>query len=223
MHSPIVIFGAGPLARLMWFYFSHDSVFAVKAFSVDEQFCNEESLCGVRIIPCERIIREYPPQQVRAFVAVGYRNMRNRVRFYERVKSLGYETVNYVSSRAVVYPDLSLGTNNVVMANVHIEPFVTIGNNNLFWSDTLIAHEVSIGQGNYCGAKVLIGGQSTVGNSCFLGNGTILINSLALADETQTVAGCVLMNNTKAAGRYSGNPARQIGSHEETGIVIQRG
>ncbi len=222
-NSAIVIYGAGPLAKLMKYYFEEDSPAKVVAFSVDSAFRTDPTFCGCPVVPFEQIATDYPPSQVGLFVAIGYRNMRNRVLLFNRARSLGYDLRNYVSSRAITYPDLCIGENNVLMANVHIEPFASIGDNNLFSSDTLIAHEVKIGNGNYCAAKVLIGGNSKVQDSCFFGNGTVVINDVAIAAETQTFPGTVLVQNTKPHSKYLGNPARQIGTHEATGIVIERG
>jgi UDP-N-acetylbacillosamine N-acetyltransferase len=219
----IVIYGAGPLAKLMQYYFEEDSSTKVVAFSVDPAYQSERMFCRRPVVPFDQLTTEYPPSEVGLFVAIGYRNMRNRILMFNRACALGYELVNYVSSRAITYSDLSIGKNNALMANVHVEPFTLIGHNNLFFSDTLIAHNVTIGNGNVLAARVLIGGNSKVQNSCFFGNGTILINEVAIADETHTFPGTVIVQDTKACTKYLGNPARQIGTHEETGIIIERG
>ena len=223
MSKPIVIYGAGPFARLMHYYFSADSDYTVMAFTVDCDYFTSPLFCGLPVVPAERLIAEYPPATFQMFIAVGYKDMRARQAVFERGKAAGYRMINYISSRAVCFPDLRIGENNAIMAQVQIEPFVTIGDNNVFWSDTLVAHDVSVGNGNYFGAKCVLGGLSTVENSCFLGNGTVLINGITIHNETHALPGTILLQNTKPFFQYLGNPAREIGSHKETGIIINRG
>jgi len=223
MISPIIIFGAGPFARLMHYYFSNDSDYRVTAFTVDFEYVTSQSFCGLRVVPFDRLKEDYPPEHFQMFVAVGYRDMRARQIVFERGKSAGYQMVSYISSGALCFPDLTIGENNVVMGHVQIEPFAKIGDNNVFWSDTLVAHEVSVGHGNYFGAKCVLGGQSTIENSCFLGNGTVIINGIIIRNETHALPGTIFMQSTKASCKYLGNPAREIGNHEQKGIVIERG
>lgn len=83
------------------------------------------------------------------FIAIGYKEMRNRKVLYDIAKDKGYELANYISSKAIIYDNLEVGENNVIMGNVQIEPFVKIGNNNIFWSDTLICHDTRIKDHNF--------------------------------------------------------------------------
>ncbi len=223
MNKSIIIFGTGSFAQLMHYYFAVDSVYSVSAFTVDLAYVTSPSFCGLPVVPFERLRDYYPPTGFAMFAAVGYRGMRARQAVFERAKSAGYHMISYVSSRSLYFGDITIGQNNVVMGHVQIEPFTTIGENNVFWSGTLIAHGVSIGNGNYFGARCVVGGNSTIENSCFLGNGTVTINEIALRNETHTLPGTVLLRSTKPFCKYVGNPGREIGTHKEKGIIIERG
>ena len=221
--TDLLIYGVGPLAKLMHFYFTHDSDYRVVAFTADSQFVMEKTFCGLPVLPFDIVTEKYPPDSVRMFVAIGYRHMRNRQVLFDRAKAKKYVLANYISSRTVRFPDLRIGENNVAMANVQFEPFVTVGDNNLFWSDTLIGHEVSISDHNYVAAKCLISGNCIIEDGCFLANGVVLINALTIKRESHLLPGSVVMQNTQAYHRYMGNPARVIGNHKEHGIVVERG
>lgn len=219
----LVIFGAGRFARLMHHYFTHDSDHEVVAFAAHESYLTADTLLDLPVLPLERLKQQHPPETTRLFSSLGYRNMRARRETFEQLKELGYELVNYVSSRSIVWIDPeAMGQNNVIMHNVQIEPFATIGDNNLFWSNTLIGHDASVGSHNYMAANVTIAGGCSVGDLCFLGNGTISINDVELADETHALPGSVIYANTSSATKYLGNPAKAIWSHHKTGIVIER-
>ncbi|HZS54350.1 MAG TPA: acetyltransferase [Bryobacteraceae bacterium] len=221
--SELIIYGAGPFAKLMHFYFTNDSPNRVSAFTVDAPYFNEPVLCGLPVVPFEEILHRYPPSHFEMFVAVGYRRMRQRMALYGKAKASGYRLTNYVSSQAFHFRDLQMGENNIMLANVHVEPFTQIGDNNAFMADTLVSHDVRIGNGNFFSAKCLIASGCAIDDNCFFGNGTVLIDRLSIGSETQIVAGSVLLQNTKKCRKYMGFPAREIASHEEHGIVIERG
>ncbi len=220
--TDLVICGIGPFARLMRFYFSSDSGYRVVAFTADKDYIAGDSFSGLPVIPLERVAHSFPPECASMFVAIGYKRMRNRRLLFDRAKAMGYSLANYVSSAAVHYPGLKLGENNVLMANVVVEPFVSIGNNNVFWTGTLVCHDAFVGDHNYAAARCTVGGGCVVRDGCFLGNGSILIDHLELASETHLAPGAVVLRSTSEFRRYMGNPAREIGSHQEQGIVIER-
>lgn len=223
MNNAIVIYGSGPLARLMAYYFSHDSHYNVVCFTVDEEYYAVKTFCSLPVIPFNEVCDKFPPTDYKMLVAIGYKSMRNRKRMYDKAKEKNYALVNYISSKAITYDTINIGENNIIMGNVNIEPFVTIGNNNLFWSDTLVSHDVVIGDHNYISAKCLIGGGSLMENLCFFGNSTTGINDLIIRNETQSIPGSTLMESTKQCTKYIGTPARAIGTHHEEGIRIERG
>jgi sugar O-acyltransferase (sialic acid O-acetyltransferase NeuD family) len=221
--TDLVICGVGPFARLMHYYFSHDSAHRVVAFTADERYLSAPSFCGLPAVPFECIEKTYPPSLAELFVAIGYRRMRDRMRLFERARALNYVLASYVSSQAVRFPDLEIGQNNVAMPGVTFEPFARVGDHNVFWSGTLVCHDAVVGNGNYMGAKCLVGGNSVVRDGCFLGNGAILIDGVELAEETHILPGSTVLQSTRPFRKYHGNPAREVGSHEQDGIVIERG
>lgn len=221
--TDLVIYGIGPFAELMHYYFTNDSDYRVAAFTADAEYIQRTAFCGLPVVPFEEISERYPPRTARMFVAIGYRRMRARQVLFSRAKERGYVLASYISSRALRFSNLKIGENNVAMGNVHMEPFVKIGDNNLFWSDTLVCHHVSVGHGNYIAAKCVLGGNSEIEDGSFLGNGTVLINGVKIDRETHVLPGSAVYHSTKAFHKYLGNPARPIGEHREQGIVIERG
>ena len=221
--TDLVICGVGPFAQLMHFYFRSDSEYRVVGFTADEKYLEGNAFCGVPAVPFDTVALRFPPECVRMFVAIGYRHMRDRRKLFERAKSLRYNLASYIAGGVVRYPDLRLGVNNVAMAGVIFEPFVQVGDNNVFWSGTLVCHEAKVGSHNYAAARCVIGGGCVVRDGCFMGNGSVLIDHVELADETHVAPASAVMRNTSEFRRYAGSPAREIGSHEEQGIVIERG
>lgn len=220
MGKQLLIFGTGDLAKLMHFYFTHDSAYEVAAFTVNKQYMQQTTFLGLPVIAFEEIENVYPSAQYVMFIAVGYSNMRNRKRVYELVQEKGYQLTNYRSSKAIIYHDLELGNNNVIMGNVHIEPFVRIGHNNILWSDVLVCHNTEIGNHNFISAKSQIGGFSKIGDLSFLGFNCTVVQHITIADESLIGAKSLVLESTAAYGKYIGIPARKVDEHRESGIAV---
>ena len=98
--AKLVLFGAGDIARLAHFYFSHDSEHEVVAFVVDADHRLGDSFLDLPLIATDELTQRYPPPDYEMFVALSYRDM-NRLRAakYAQMKEFGYRLVSYVSTR----------------------------------------------------------------------------------------------------------------------------
>ncbi len=220
MNNKIIIYGAGSFAKLMHYHFTHDSEYEVIAFCLDKSYITNHEFCELPVINFETITTHYPPDQYQMFVAVGYSIMRNRSMLFNKAKQKGYQLVNFISNKAIIREPLNLGENNVIMSSCDFEPYVNIGNNNVFWTRTIMGHNATIGHHNYISGGGGIGGNCNVGDLCFLGNGALMIDNLNIADETYMIAGTIILRDTETASKYHGNPAKLIGRHIESGILI---
>lgn len=223
MDKDIIIYGLGPFAKLMNYYFTSDSQYHVVGFCADKSYTNREEFCGLPVVPFEYVSEKWPAETHDMFVAIGYRKMRSRAIMFRKAKDSGYRLVCYISKKAIIYENLIIGENNVIMGNVNIEPWVTIGDNNIIWSDSLLGHNLVIGNHNYISAKCLLAGDMVIEDQCFIGNGAVTINKIRINRETHVFPGAVVLNTTEPGGRYMGNPAKYVGSHKGDGIVIARG
>lgn len=220
MSKKLIIYGAGPLAEIMYYHFTHESEYEVVAFCLDKVYITTQQCCGLPIVDFETVTRAYPPSDFQMFVAIGYKSMRNRGLQFDKAKQKGYTLANFISQRSYIRDNLKLGENNVILSSCDFEPFVTIGNNNIFWTRTIIGHHAIIGHHNYISGGGGIGGNCIVGDCCFLGNSAVMINDINIADETYMIAGTIILKDTQVASKYHGNPAKLIGRHAETGILI---
>lgn len=199
----VVIFGLGDIAELTKFYFDTDSLLKVVAFSVDEQYLNSKSFCGLPVVDWKSLIEHFPPERYSLFVAVGYNDM-NRLReikYYEG-KKMGYDYVNYVSSKASIFTD-KIGENNFILEDNTIQPFVEIGNNNIIWSGNHIGHHSRIGNHNFISSQVTISGRVEIKDNCFLGINSSIKDHITIECFSLIGAGTWISKNTEEYGVYS--------------------
>jgi len=172
---PLVIFGAGELAEVAWFYFTHDARAQVKAFTVDPDYVREGSFCGLPVIPFTEAAKTQPPAHNDLFVALSYAKLNAlRAERCAQAKGMGYPLRSYVSSKATVWPDLSVGENCFILEDNTIQPFVHIGNNVTLWCGNHIGHHARIGDNCFVTSHVVVSGGVEIGENCFIGvNATI--------------------------------------------------
>jgi len=197
LKKEIIIFGAGEIAELADFYFTHDSEFKVVGFTVDEAYIKGKEFCGRGVVPFERIAETYPPERFGIFVAVSYAKL-NAVRAEKVIaaRAMGYRLVSYLSSRATVFPGFELKENCFILEDNTIQPFAQIGANVTLWSGNHIGHHsiieddvfiashvvvsggVRIGQGSFVGVNVTLRDHVNIGKQCMLGAGALVLEDL---------------------------------------------
>lgn len=172
--ADIVIFGAGTIAELAYFYFSRDSDHRVVAFAVDAAYRTQESFCDLPLVGFEELPACFPAARHDGFVAVGYAKV-NQIRADKcaAMKAAGYRLCSYVSSRATTFRDLQAGENCFILEDNTIQPRVRIGNNVTIWSGSHIGHHSTIEDNVFVSSHVVISGGVTIGEGCFGVNSTI--------------------------------------------------
>jgi sugar O-acyltransferase (sialic acid O-acetyltransferase NeuD family) len=196
LREQIVIFGAGEIAELAHFYFTHDSNLEVVAFTVDEAYLKQEEFCGRPVVAFERIGDAFPPDRFGFFAAVSYTKL-NAVRA-EKVaaaRSKGYRIASYLSSQATVFAGFELKENCFILEDNTIQPFARVGANVTLWSGNHIGHHsiieddvfiashvvvsggVRIGQGSFVGVNVTLRDHVTIGQKCVLGAGALVLEA----------------------------------------------
>lgn len=206
----IVIFGGGNFASQTWYLLTHDSPHRVVGFTVDSEYCTIESKHGIPVVPFERLEQYYPPDRVAMLVSLGARNINGlRANRYHAAKARGYSFVSYVSSRAMVWPDLQIGENCMIFDGAIINPFAVIGNNCLLLSGSHISHHVIIEDHCFLATHAVVAGGAKIGERCFLGLNSTIRDSVSVAPRCFIAAGAVVTTDTKENGVYMGVPARR--------------
>ena len=208
----VVIFGAGTLAKLAFYYLTQDMKQKVYGFVVDKKSSIEtipSSLCERPVYIWEDFLDLYGPGDVQIFVAVAYKSMRNRLLAFEKIKKHNYEFINIVSNTAFLSHNSIIGNNNFIMPGVVLEPGTSIGSNNLIWSNTTICHDSEIGNHNFFGANFTMGGFSKIGNLCFFGFSSTISDKITVGDEVLLAANSFLNSNARKLTRLQGIPAKE--------------
>lgn len=191
--SKLLIFGDQDFAQLAYEYFTYDSPYEVVAFTADREHIKVEELCGLPVVPFDEIDQRFPPAEHSVYAAIVYGKL-NRIRqeVASRAKSLGYSLASYVSSRAFVWRNATIGEHCFIFEDNTIQPFVAIGDNVVLWSGNHVGHHSRIGSHCFVTSHVVISGWCEIGDHCFLGVNTTLANNTRIGAESWVSHGAVL-------------------------------
>ena len=204
----LVIVGDGEFAEIAYEYFTHDSTYEVAGFAVEKEYITKETLYGLPIIPFENIEQKFPPNQYDVFVAITFTQLnRVRTRLYETAKKMGYHFATYISSKAFVWNNASIGENCFIFENNVIQHFVSIGNNVILWSGNHVGHRSSIADNCFISSHVVISGYCSLGKNCFVGVNSTFVDNISIGDYCFIGAGCFLSKNIESGTMYKAPPS----------------
>ncbi|MBU0520899.1 MAG: acetyltransferase [Gammaproteobacteria bacterium] len=205
MKKNLVIFGFGDIAQLAYYYFRTDSDYNVVAFTIDRSYIAEDEFCGLPVIPFEDIHKQYPPESNDFFVALSYSKINTvRKEKYLAAKALGYQLTSYISSRATILNEQSIGENCFILEDNTLQPFVTIGNNVTLWSGNHIGHHSTIHDHCFVASHVVVSGGVEIAEQCFIGVNATLRDHIKIGERSVIGAGTLILTDVEAEGVYIG-------------------
>jgi len=205
MKRKLVLFGAGDIADVAWFYFERFSEYQPVAFTVDAAYLKEPSLNGLPVVPFEEINSVFSPDGHDMFVAVSYARL-NAVRKekYLAGKAAGYRMASYVSPQATVLNDGRIGENCLILEDNTIQPFVQIGNNVTLWSGNHIGHHSVIHDHCFLASHIVVSGGVEIREQCFVGVNATLRDHIRIGERCVIGAGSLLLGDAEPEGVYVG-------------------
>ena len=209
----IVIVGAGEQADIAYEYFTHDSPHEVIAFAVEGEYVQADEHEGLPVVALEDLAERFDPEGHRAFVAVSSQKLnRLRRRLFDSVKAQGYTCASFVSPRAFVWRNVTIGENCFVFENNVLQHHVSVGDNCVLWSGNHVGHQTTIEEDVFISSHVVISGYCTIGARSFLGVNSSFGDGLTLAPDSVVGAGGVVVKTvSEPRGVHVGNPAKPTG------------
>jgi sugar O-acyltransferase (sialic acid O-acetyltransferase NeuD family) len=203
----VVIFGTGKHAEMVHYLLTHDSPYQVVAFCVGQTYlpATGGQLLGLPVVAFEDLASHYPASAYQLHIAVGQPRARRQV--YEQAKAAGYSFASYISSRAIVWPDLVVGEHVFIDPTSGMHPYVTIGDNTM-----LIG--VKIGHHSVIGSNVLmsgttVGGNARIGDDTFAGMGAVINENVHVGRGNIIGAGALIGKHTDDNAVYTGEYSKK--------------
>jgi sugar O-acyltransferase (sialic acid O-acetyltransferase NeuD family) len=194
----LVLIGDSAFAEVAYEYFTHDSEYEVVAFAVEREYLRREELFGLPVVPFEELPARFAPAEHEFYAALVYtQGNALRARLYQAAKEMGYRPASYVSPRAFVWRNVTLGEHCFVFEDNVLQPFVRIGANVVLWSGNHIGHHSSIGDHCFVSSHVVVSGFVHIGPSCFLGVNATFANNLTVGGRCVIGAGALVLGDVE--------------------------
>lgn len=194
--KPVIIFGAGTMARLAWRCFEEETMYSVAAFCVDDETYSTSEFCGLPVICSSQLLGQWPPEACRLFVALGYQNLNQTRRdTFEKYQALGYESISCLSPRAFILNNGNIGKNCFVMEGAILQPFSSVGDNCVCWSGCVVSHESHIGNHCFLAAHSVVGGMTNIGEQTFLGMNATVRDAVQVGKNCLVGAGSLVLED----------------------------
>lgn len=209
MAVPLIIVGDSSFAEIAFEYFTAQGKYEVVGFAVDRAFLKRSALFERPVIALDEVQKRFPPSRCTAFVALTYRELnRARTRLVATMRAYGYRLASYVSERAFVWPNVSIGENSFIFENNVIQPFVQIGDNVIAWSGNHIGHHSRIGENVFLASHVVISGHVTIGKNCFFGVNATVADLVSIADDNWIGPNTLISQDTAPGAMYRSESTR---------------
>lgn len=207
--KPLIIVGDSAFAEIAYEYFTYDSDYQVQAFSVERPFLKKESLFGLPVVAFEDLPKKFAAGSHSVFVAATYTQVnRLRTRLSRSAQQLGYSLASYVSSRAFVWRNATLGEHCFIFEDNTIQPFVRIGNNCVLWSGNHIGHHSVVRDNCFISSHVVISGFCDIGANSFLGVNATISNNVTIGADNWIGPGITILKNTESGRLFK--PAKAM-------------
>lgn len=199
----LVIVGDSAFAEIAHEYFDVDSDYEVVAFCVEADYLKQDQLHGLPVVTFENLESNYPPADHEVFVAVVYTQLnRLRARLAAVAKAKGYRLASFISPRAFIWRNASIGEHCFIFEDNTVQPFVRIGNNVVLWSGNHIGHHSVISDHCFISSHVVVSGFCEIGKNCFLGVNATIANNIKIAQDNWIGPGVSIIKDTEPGALF---------------------
>lgn len=137
------------------------------------------------------ILGNYPTQTFEIVVAVGYKNLTERWKIYQKIVNDGYAVPSLIHPKAYVRDLRSVGSGVMVMAGAVADVYTKIDDLAVLWPGVVVNHDSHIMENSFLSPNSTVCGASTVGRNCFVGAGAVVVDHVTVPCGSFIKAGTV--------------------------------
>lgn len=123
------------------------------------------------------------------------RNLDERKKIFDELKSQGVSFCNVVDSSADIRVQVTMGEGNVVLGSAYLGACTEIGDNNFISSNVCLEHGNKLGSHCAFGPAVATSGNVTIGDKVRFGTGIFIEPEVSIGDDVVIASGSVLRSD----------------------------
>jgi sugar O-acyltransferase (sialic acid O-acetyltransferase NeuD family) len=128
-------------------------------------------------------------------ITVGYSDLVNRFKLFEKVADAGFNLPNIIHSNSRVDPSVKIGDGNIIMASTDIDYNTVLNDISVIWPGTIISHDSDIESNVFISPNCTICGYTRIGKNSFIGAGSIIVDRCEVNENSFIKAGSLVKRN----------------------------
>ena len=207
MKKKLIIYGIGKFTDYISYLFSNDSDFEVAAYCLEANYLSKLKIgtLDLPMVSLEEVSEKFPPDEYYFFIAIGNDQLRERI--FNECKNKKYRLASFISSKSVLYPEISVGENVFISEDTAIQPFVKIANNS-FLIGARVGHHSEIGKNTLLSLSS-IGANCVIGDNSFLGINSAVKPNTVIGKKNIIGMGCIITKDTLDFEVYSSSTTKK--------------
>ena len=191
--TPLVIVGAGELARVALSLLGDVEGLEAVGCAVDAELLDSAELGGLPVVALDELETAFPAAAHEVLVCAGYRRVnRGREELVRSCAGRGYRLATLAHPAAWVSPDATLGGNCIVFPRATVEPFTVVGDGVILWSGSVVAHDSRVGNFCFLAPNATVAGNVTLGERCFVGANATVRDGVTVGADCVIGAGAIV-------------------------------
>lgn len=173
MKPQILLIGGGGHCNSVIDVIEQENSFTIAGI-IDKKELVGQKVLGYEIIGCDDDLNDLFQTFKYAIVAIGQIKSPNvRIKLFNRLKTIGFETPTIISPRAYVSKHATIGKGTVILHDALINANVTIGDNCIINSKALIEHDCQIEHNCHISTCAILNGGTKIGKGSFFGSNAV--------------------------------------------------
>lgn len=141
---------------------------------IDKPQLKGKKILGYDIIGCDDDLEKLFEKYKNAFITIGHiRSNTVRIKLFNLVKTIGYNTPTIISPLSYVSKHTKLGAGTIIMHHSLINADAIIGKNCIINTKSLIEHDVTIEDNCHISTAAIINGGCLVKQNSFIGSNSV--------------------------------------------------
>jgi len=150
-----------------------------------DDFNSGNEIVGNYLQACE----SFSPQHFEIVIAIGYKNIKERWKIYQKVCLAGYSIPCIIHPNALISDNCKIGAGSIIMAGAIVDVNAQLEELVVVWPGVVVNHDSVIHANTFLSPNSTICGFVEVGKDCFLGAGTIVVDHRKVPDGSFVKAG----------------------------------
>lgn len=135
------------------------------------------------------VCNTFLPEQYEIVIAIGYNNLKERWKAYQKVNNAGYQVPQLIHPSAYISESCRIGQGSIIMVGAIVDINVTLSELVVLWPGVIVNHDSKVNANTFLSPGAIICGCTTVGKECFLGAGAVIVDHIMVPDESFIKAG----------------------------------